>query len=158
MRMARKLMGCHGKDWKRKQRNSQQINALIFFAGKKKFLCVLQTSARLWRRHWKACRISMELSIRPPWEYQWWPKLQTIPAATVWEWLNSLKIPLGRTYNGGDQWGSSCYWVVCIARYNHQDLSIRSILSIFPPLCWLKYLKTCYHLVMTNIAMENHHF
>jgi len=28
--MARKLMGCHGKDWKRKQRNSQQINALIF--------------------------------------------------------------------------------------------------------------------------------
>lgn len=48
MRMARKLMGCHGKDWKRKQRNSQQINALIFFAGKKKVpLCLANLSTTL---------------------------------------------------------------------------------------------------------------
>ena len=112
-----------GVSWKRleKEAKKQSANQCIdLFAGKKQFLCVLQTSARLWRRHWKACRISMELSIHPPGDGQ-----------------NSA----------GDQWGSSTriYQFDQFCLYSH----------LF---CWLKYLKTCYHLVISNIAMENHHF
>ena len=77
-----------------------------------------------------ALRVSMKV-----WYNDWNDTMAKtpIPAAAVWEWLNSLKIPLGRTYNGGDQWGSSCYWVVCIARYNHQPGSVNSMNSVYIP-------------------------